>query len=701
MKKINLILALVISLSAKSQLDTINIGTNANDGTGDAVRTAFSKINSNDQYLDSIKVDSNDVISIISEQVNNDSLVTTIDNNFNTLTIDVTGVLSTLTGIVSSDGTLNTSSSSYKSTVLYPITENQEFMRITNTTSNSAVNYVNCYHDSTFSAFLGRTDDTDWASLSLSSDTAIDLKLKKGTKYISFLTYSPNVPSLEIASADVYTHDGFNNSEITQGNYNKIYTNPTKYTLSGKYQEEPLRFKIPVNCNIANVDSNTIEFQDTVFGYDTKQLGSLSKVTGFILENGTIDSTTYTTFKSAKPIEIDLPNGGFVVFTNTDTDLTPNYVNCYGSDNFGDFIGRSGDSAWATVTIDIDYRNIKMEIPDGTKYISFVTDSPNTVNDLTTSDIFSIVENNYDWGMLMLPETYNQTGLPTRLIVGAHGAGGSVDEDQSPTEDLNLYKYLCANGYAILDMNGLPSDFAAAKQIDIKNNLGSPIAVEAYIKGVEYVLNNYNLCKDGVLVCGGSMGGLSSSNLVMSEALNVLAHGIVAPVTDAYNHVWLNPWSGVLTKTAMINIYNLAETTPGSGTYVYSEDKVKGYNPMLNGMLSFNSTTKLITDNVEVTTSTAQSTLQEYKSYPCPIKIWHCVDDPIVAYSASQRHITSIRNAGQIAFLRSLPSGGHKPLSVGDDLVNPSGNTNYKGEELTIKPVEEEILLWFNRFNIK
>ena len=37
--------------------DTVNVGSSANDGTGDPLRTAFLKLNANDLYLDSMKMD--------------------------------------------------------------------------------------------------------------------------------------------------------------------------------------------------------------------------------------------------------------------------------------------------------------------------------------------------------------------------------------------------------------------------------------------------------------------------------------------------------------------------------------------------------------------------------------------------------------------------------------------------------------------
>lgn len=47
-----LILSLLISAASFAQIQTINIGTSANDRTGDPIRTAFEKVNDNFEYLE-------------------------------------------------------------------------------------------------------------------------------------------------------------------------------------------------------------------------------------------------------------------------------------------------------------------------------------------------------------------------------------------------------------------------------------------------------------------------------------------------------------------------------------------------------------------------------------------------------------------------------------------------------------------------
>lgn len=69
MKKLITILFLFQFAIAFNQVQTINVGTTANDGTGDNLRSAFQKTNSNFSYLNAIKLDSADVKEKISDSL--------------------------------------------------------------------------------------------------------------------------------------------------------------------------------------------------------------------------------------------------------------------------------------------------------------------------------------------------------------------------------------------------------------------------------------------------------------------------------------------------------------------------------------------------------------------------------------------------------------------------------------------------------
>ena len=274
-----------------------------------------------------------------------------------------------------------------------------------------------------------------------------------------------------------------------------------------------------------------------------------------------------------------------------------------------------------------------------------------------------------DNGFIILPESYTESGKPTRLVIFCHGAGGTVTTNDSQVEHHELTQYLVANGYAVMDVNGLPDEYAKINNIDIRNNIGSPIAVRSYVKAYHYCMDKFNL-KPEVFVHGGSMGGISSTNLVLSGMIPVVAHSAFCPVLDTYNQIFLHPWCGGLPKFALGKIYGLE--IDQSGEYIYDEKKVSGYNPVKN---------------------------KKAEIYPVPVKFWHCIDDETVSYEVTKQFVDKIKDNGGIAYLRTFPYGGHEPQLVGKPVTHPCGNNYFDGHEIVIMPAVEEAFIWIKNFS--
>jgi hypothetical protein len=291
-------------------------------------------------------------------------------------------------------------------------------------------------------------------------------------------------------------------------------------------------------------------------------------------------------------------------------------------------------------------------------------------NDQAVTDAVQDREELYeDHGFILLPDTYSEHGTPCRLVINCHGAGGTVTTDDSQVEHQVLTEYLVANAYAVMDVNGLPQAYAEKMGIDLRNNVGSPIAIRSYVKAYHYCMEHFNL-KPAVFVHGGSMGGISSTNLVLSGCIPVIAHSAFCPVLDTYNEMFLHPWMEDLPKNALAKIYGFDRDEHGA--YIYDESKVAGYNPVKS---------------------------EKAKCYPVPVKFWHCVDDAVVSYPITKRFIETIRENGGIAHLRSFPYGRHEPQLVGAPVAKPCGNTAYCGEELKITPAVEEVFVWIKNLD--
>ena len=280
-----------------------------------------------------------------------------------------------------------------------------------------------------------------------------------------------------------------------------------------------------------------------------------------------------------------------------------------------------------------------------------------------------------DYGFLALPDTYTEDGKATRLVISCHGAGGTVETDDSQVERQTFTKYLLANGYAVMDVNGLPKEYSEKEGIDIRNNIGSYIAVQSYVKAYHYCVENFNLKRE-VFLHGGSMGGISSTNVVLSGAIPVIAQSGFCPVLDTYSQIFLRPWSGGLPRTALGKLYQLEKDAEGK--YIYDESRVAGYNPMSR---CFSSDGK------------------EYAFYPVPLKFWQCENDDTVSIEDTKRFVSAIRNGGGMAYLRTFPEGGHEPQDYGDVVEKPAGTAVFEGETLEIRPAVEEAFLWIKRFD--
>lgn len=278
------------------------------------------------------------------------------------------------------------------------------------------------------------------------------------------------------------------------------------------------------------------------------------------------------------------------------------------------------------------------------------------------------VKNYEDHGFIILPESYCESGSPTRLVISCHGAGGSVTTDDAQCEHQLITQYLVANGYAVMGVNGLPEEFADEYGISIYNNIGSPIAVESNVNAYHYCQKMFNLHKE-VIVWGASMGGISSTNLVLSEQIPVLAQGCFCPVLDTYNEIFLHPWSNGLPKTALGILYSLSRDS--TGDWIYEEEKVCGYNPAQN---------------------------PKRKHYPCPLFFCHCVNDDIVSPDVTVSFIEDVKQSGKDVQLLLLPDGYHEPQAYGTPVANPSGNIMWEGHPLSILPAVEAAFQWIRKW---
>lgn len=257
-----------------------------------------------------------------------------------------------------------------------------------------------------------------------------------------------------------------------------------------------------------------------------------------------------------------------------------------------------------------------------------------------------------DWGVLILPKNYDPNGLPTPLVIGCHGGGGTVNSTTSQLETMELYLHLVSKGYAVMDMAGMPETFSKRLQIDHNRTVGSFVAIRAYEEGYKFIKNKFNIDTTGVYVNGGSNGGLVATNIVLHSDIPVKCQSGMSPVVSIQEQAWNIP-SGAFSggeftlyqnRSNIIRIYKMKDvnTLEQLKNAVFEYDKVSIWDPLIY-LKSLNVNT----------------------NYPCPIKIWHPINDPIVDIKFSKIFVETLNNKGNYAELVSMSGGGHSPEYYG------------------------------------
>lgn len=183
------------------------------------------------------------------------------------------------------------------------------------------------------------------------------------------------------------------------------------------------------------------------------------------------------------------------------------------NENFPDmgFVGTPESYSWLPLTIPVNVTD------------PYCTDGQTA----TVQDSGALV---YDYGWLALPATYSNLGEPTRLIIWCHGSsmhytiGDKVINTGRMGADPS---YWLSEGYAVMDMEGSPFGYETGTTRFPHDCI--PAAYECYKAGYEFVVNTFNICKDGVLLGGRSLGGKMAMDIVSKSGIPVIAACLNAP----------------------------------------------------------------------------------------------------------------------------------------------------------------------------
>lgn len=151
-----------------------------------------------------------------------------------------------------------------------------------------------------------------------------------------------------------------------------------------------------------------------------------------------------------------------------------------------------------------------------------------------TSEIQDVGYTLINRGLIKLPTNYDPDGEPSRLVIYCHGADGFKNWSDNTTYfdvdhiDPTLW---VRSGYAVMDMDDLTRATYYNEQ-----DVPTLHTQNCYKEGYEYALRNYNIKRDGVILCGRSLGGQRAMMLLNSQ-LPIICCCLIAP-SCCFSRYW-------------------------------------------------------------------------------------------------------------------------------------------------------------------
>ena len=383
-----------------------------------------------------------------------------------------------------------------------------------------------------------------------------------------------------------------------------------------------------------------------------------------------------------------------------------------GADNYPDIVDMVIEGNFATDAVGYNVPQVSADA-NGNYMIPLTMsiDAPTpTSQDIETATITDVVNIQFDHGILALPSTYTDEGEPTRLIIFCHGSAKHIlpNTQVFPSGAYGIDPtYWLSEGYAVMDMDGLPNDTTTPHWC-------VPVAYQCYLAAYRFVVNNYNIHKE-VFLGGRSLGG--------GMALTIMAKGNI-PVVACCPFAPPGPYSALsfYTKTAeekqmiadacgIYNPNNVAweandfnkevlmmeyATINGNEKYIGNFGRLMQFSPSYILAVNNPSPSVLTDDRVFVN---GKSYIQEiYGSISVktgtPVKFFGAYDDATCPPWTLNLWTQMFRNGGCICEQRMFPTGNH-PFDLADaNLV--SEYVNSKGMLLYNVPIAyiEALQFW-------
>jgi hypothetical protein len=290
----------------------------------------------------------------------------------------------------------------------------------------------------------------------------------------------------------------------------------------------------------------------------------------------------------------------------------------------------------------------------------------------------------------MLPPNYSHDGNKVPLVIWFDGNGNynSMNSFFSSNKYPGL-QYVRDEGFAVMEV------FSWGNYYDDKSLSGNPIGwdqpypvpicLDCIKKGIEYIVDRYNIDSDDIHIMSKSMGGIISTYFVNRPIWDFKSIGMFSPAMDVLALNGRDPSSrmGIVeelgfTGENLSDFYDISidRTKPEEGgpNFYYSPRCQHVWLANMGGLARINPIWLDIIDNTldekySASLADAQAwhtnpadtniyTHPEYKKLGIvPVKIWAATQDEDVPYRAIIQTVNNWRNTGHQAEIRTANSG--------------------------------------------
>lgn len=310
--------------------------------------------------------------------------------------------------------------------------------------------------------------------------------------------------------------------------------------------------------------------------------------------------------------------------------------------------------------------------------------------------VLEVADGIYTSACLILPPNYSVDGDPVPLLTYIHGSNGYVtwDANMGVMLDNSTYypymEYLRDEGFAILDVYGWTSKYKTtadtqntSTEPNKSNTFVTPITYSAFLRGMQYALDRYNLDENRVSVYCKSLGGGIANLFAIRNDIPLTAICELAPTIDVL--FWDGWGQSSVSRSILADIFGFTgnvesvfatsgfnwRSTNGKAFMDANLDKMMAFNPgwYFDGM-TLSAKYQDSYDKDYTNTSNCR-----YVKYP--VKIWVAPDDTNISYNKILEFVAQCKNTASDITLRTMPenTGGHHSVDNDANAPKSSGTT--------------------------